>query len=82
LKADEFAELSTGRIFTRFAPGNHGEKMGKRLAKRLAEQVFAAHWQSWWGPHLIESKAWQCRNVHRSHSDFGRRFTMNGHGEI
>jgi len=46
LKADEFAELSTGKIFTRFAFGNHGERMGKRLAKRLAEPVIAACWQS------------------------------------
>jgi hypothetical protein len=38
LKTDEFAELSTGEIFTRFASGKRGEKMGKRLAKRLAEQ--------------------------------------------
>jgi hypothetical protein len=43
LKADEFAKLSTGKIFTRFASGNDGEKMGKRLAQRWAAVGLAEH---------------------------------------
>jgi hypothetical protein len=76
LKADEFAELSTGEIFTRFASGKRGEKMGKRLAKRLAQQDLRPIGILGAGRILVEEQARRFRNVHISHSGVGHGFTM------